>query len=202
MQRPVALLLCALAVCALAACASAPRGTPVSMDSPAPSALDLSGRYEPEGEIYGAFGRTPGVSNSYGRFRIVGPRTSLVRSQDGSWAGTLAGRTVRLEARGGRITGAGVDLQVSRDGEELRVSGLWRNARLDLTFRDDAIRGTPGGGCSLSLRPGESTWWRGFLACPEQDMAAMRLEGAAGELPGVPMPQWLFAFLATLPEGP
>jgi hypothetical protein len=33
-------------------------------------------------------------------------------------------------------------------------------------------------------------------------VAVVRLEGAAAELPDVAMPQWLFAFLGTLPESP
>ncbi len=192
----------AVAASALCACASAPRGVPVAMDSSPPSALDMAGRFQAEGEIYAAYGRTPGVTNAYSRYRVVGPRTSLAYSKDGKWGGTVSGREVLLTASAGRIRGAGVDLEVTRDGEELVVQGLWQGQRIDLTVRDDAIRGTPGLGCSLSLRPSESTWWRGFLACPAQDMAAVRLDGAAGEVPNVPMPQWLFAFLGTLPEGP
>jgi hypothetical protein len=192
----------ASALILLAACATAPRGVPLAMGGSPPTSVDLSGEYRPDGEIHATVGRGVGVENSYGRYRVVGPRTSLSVNQQGRWGGTLAGETVLLDVSDGRIRGAGVDLSVRRDGGALRVSGLWRNARLDMTFESDHIRGTPGGGCSLDLRPAGSITWRGFLACPTQDLAVFQLDGAAGDLPDVAMPQWLFAFLGALPEGP
>ena len=186
----------------LAACASAPRGVPVPMASPAPTAGELAGPYQPAGEIHVSVGRSAGVSNSYGRYRVVGPQTSISRNREGRWGGTLAGQTTLLDVEDGRIRGAGVELTVQRDGETIRISGLWRNARLDLSLQKDHVTGTPGGGCSIDLTPAEGTVWRGFLACPTPDVAVVRLEGAAQELPDVALPQWLFAFLGALPEGP
>ena len=116
--------------------------------------------------------------------------------------GTLSGQPVLLEVGDGTIRGAGVELTVRRDGEALVVAGLWRNARLELTFGKDHIGGTPGAGCSLDLHPSEGTVWRGFLACPTPDAAVLRLDGAAIDIPDVALPQWLFAFLGALPEGP
>jgi hypothetical protein len=78
------------------------------------------------------------------------------------------------------------------------VQGLWRQERLDLTFSADGIRGTPGAGCSLELRPGDGLRWNGFLGCPGTDLLVMELRGAAGTLPDVALPQWLLAFLAGL----
>ncbi len=186
----------------VAACATAPRGVPLPMASTAPSSVDLAGTYQPEGEVFVALPRTAGVTNSYGRYRVVGPSTSLSRNLEGRWGGTLGGQTVLLDVTDGRIRGAGVELTVRRDGDALHVSGLWRNARLDLDFQPTHIGGTPGGGCSLDLRLTEGTTWRGFLACPNPDAVTVRLEGAAMEVPDVAMPQWLFAFLGALPDGP
>lgn len=184
------------------ACATAPRGVPLAMNGPAPTSVDLAGTYRPEGEVFAAYGRGVGVTNSYGRYRVVGPNTSLSRNPEGRWGGTLGGQSVLLDVGDGRIRGAGVELTVRRDGDEILVSGLWRNARMDLAFREDHIGGTPGAGCSLDLRPSEGSAWRGMLACPNPDVAVVRFDGAAAELPGVAMPQWLFAFLGTLPEAP
>lgn len=184
------------------ACAGAPRGVPLPMAAPPPTSVDLGGTYRPEGEVSCSIGRSAGVTNSYGRYRVVGPTTSLARNLEGKWGGTIAGEPVLLEVRDGTIRGAGVELTVRRDGDALLVAGLWRNARLDLAFRKDHIGGTPGAGCSLDLRPSEGTVWRGFLACPNPDAAFLRLDGAAMEIPDLAMPQWLFAFLGALPEGP
>ncbi len=185
---------------ALAACASAPRGTPVYMSSTPPTPGELDTRYVATGEIFSAYGRDVGLTNSYGTYQVVGPRTSLSYTREGKWGGTLAGEPLLVSVSSGRITGADVNLEVRRDGEEIRVTGLWHGTRLDLGFRPDGITGNPGRNCSLSLRPAEGTWWRGFLGCPNLDTATIRLERAASELPDVAMPQWLFAFLAGLPE--
>jgi hypothetical protein len=184
------------------ACATTPGGAPLPMGGEAPTSVDLAMTYQREGEIHAAIGRRAGVSNSYGRYRVVGPATSLSVNQQGRWGGTLAGQPLLLDASAGRIQGAGVDLTVRRAGPALSVSGLWRNARLDLTFQKDQISGTPGAGCSIDLRPADGTAWRGFLYCPAPEVAVFQLEGAAGELPDVAMPQWLLAFLGVLPEGP
>jgi hypothetical protein len=196
-------LVVAATVLALAGCATAaPRGTPVAMDASPPLAMEASSAYVPDGEVFASFGRSAGTTNSYGRYRVVGPATSLAVTSQGRWGGTIGGQPALLEARAGRISGAGVELQVTREGEALLVSGLWRGARIQLSFTKEKIQGTPGGGCSLDLRPGDGTSWRGFLACPTPDVAVIRLDGAAMEVPDVAMPQWLFAFLGTLPEGP
>ena len=192
----------ALVLILATACATAPRGVPLAMTGPAPTSLDLAGTYRPEGEVFAAYGRGVGVTNSYGRYRVVGPSTNLSRNLEGRWGGTLGGQSVLLDVGDGRIQGAGVELTVRREGDEILVSGLWRNARMDLAFRGDHVGGTPGAGCSLDLRPSEGGAWRGFLACPNPDVAVVRFEGAAAELPDVAMPQWLFAFLGTLPESP
>ena len=194
-----------LAVVALVlatACATAPRGVPLAMGGPAPTSIDLSGSYRPEGEVFATFGRGAGVTNSYGRYKVVGPYTSLSRNLEGRWGGTLGGQSVLLDVEDGRVRGAGVELTVRRDGDALLVSGLWRNARMELELRPGHIGGTPGAGCSLDLRPSEGNSWRGFLACPNPDVAIARFDGAASDVPDVAMPQWLFAFLGTLPEGP
>ena len=192
----------ALALLLATACAGAPRGVPLSMTTPPPSRMDLAGTYRAEGEVFLSVGRGAGVTNSYGRDRVAGPTTSLSRNLEGKWGGTLGGQPVLLEVGDGFIRGSGVELTVRRDGDALLVSGLWRNARMDLAFRTDHIGGTPGAGCSLDLRPSEGAAWRGFLACPTPDAAILRLDGSAMDVPDVTMPSWLFAFLGALPEGP
>jgi hypothetical protein len=192
----------AVLLCALAACASAPRGSPVAMDASRPTAMDLSSTYRAEGEIFGAFGRAPGVTNSYGRYRVVGPSTNLSYTAEGRWGGSIAGEDVLLEAKDGRITGVGIDLRLTREGDHLLVSGLWRRARLDLTFTNERIQGTVGGVCSLDLHPASGTSWRGLFGCPSPDPATIALDGAAMEVPDVALPQWLFAFLGLLPGNP
>ncbi|MEI7705878.1 MAG: hypothetical protein WCK73_14920 [Deltaproteobacteria bacterium] len=191
-----------LALLLLAACASAPRGAPLAMDASPPTAAALRMSYRSDGAIYLAVGRAAGITNSYGANQVVGPNTSLARNSQGRWAGTLGGQTTMLEVSSGRIQGAGVDLTVLRQGEELLVSGLWRNARLELRFQKDQVTGTPGAGCSIDLNLVEGKGWRGFLACPNPDAASMELEGAANDIPDAAMPQWLFAFLGAFPEGP
>ena len=192
----------ALALVLAAACAGAPRGVPLPMATPPPTATDLGGAYRPEGEIFLSVGRGAGVANSYGLDRVAGPSTSLSRNREGKWGGTLGGQSVLLEVGDGFVRGSGVELTVRRDGDALLVSGLWRHARVDLAFQKDHIGGTPGAGCSLDLRPSEGGSWRGFLACPTPDTAILRLDGAAMDVPDVTMPPWLLAFLGALPEGP
>jgi hypothetical protein len=188
----------ALAATLLAACATGPRGVPVAMDATPPSALEAGTPFRPEGEIFLAPARTAGTTTAYGRWRVVGPNASLSVNAQGQWGGTLKEEPLLLTARDGRITGAGVELDAWREGSSIRVRGLWRKERLDLTFSPDGIRGTPGAGCSLDLQPGEGLRWNGFLGCPGPDLLVMELRGTAGSLPDVPLPQWLLAFLAGL----
>ncbi len=197
-RRPLVVLLALSSACAT----SAQRGVPLAMRRPPPTGVELASSYRPVGEVYAAFGRTAGVSNSYGPDRVVGPSTSIARNAEGRWIGTVGGRTTQLDVEDGRIQGPGVELAVRTDGDALLVSGLWRNARIDLSFKAGSISGTPGGGCSLDLRPSEGTSWRGFIACPNPDVALLQLDGAAVDVPDVAMPAWLLAFLGTLPEGP
>jgi hypothetical protein len=188
-----------VAPCALAlACASAPRGVPVAMDPTPPSALEAAAAFHPEGEVYLAAARTAGTTTAYGRWRVVGPTASLSVNAQGQWGGMLKGDPLLVTARDGRISGAGVDLDVRRDGRVVRVQGLFRQQRIDLSLSDDAVSGTPGGGCSLELKPAEGMRWTGILGCPATETLAMELRGAAGSLPDVPQPQWLLAFLAGL----
>jgi len=189
-------------LCILAGCATSQRGSPVAMGATPPTAMELAATYRPDGEIFGLFGRGAGVSNSYGRYRVVGPTTSLGYTSQGRWGGRIGGDDVLLEAKDGRISGAGVDLFVTREGGAILVSGLWRRVRLDLTFTSDRIQGTPGAGCAIDLHPSSGTSWRGLYGCPNLEPATISLDGAAMEVPDVAMPQWLFAFLGTLPEGP
>ncbi len=192
MTRLALVVPCALAL----ACASAPRGVPVAMDPTPPSALEAAGAFHPEGEVYLAAARSAGTTTAYGRWRVVGPTASLSVNSQGQWGGTLKGEPLLVTARDGRISGAGVDLDVRRDGRVVRVQGLFRQQRIDLSLSDDAVSGTAGGGCSLELKPAEGMRWTGILGCPATEVLAMELRGAAGSLPDVPQPQWLLAFLA------
>jgi hypothetical protein len=172
------------------------------MDAPPPTGVEAASAYRPEGQVHAAYGRGAGVTNSFDRNRVVGPATSLARNAEGRWGGTIGGQAVLLDAGAGRIQGAGVELSVRRDGGALLVSGLWHGARLDLEFRKDLITGTPGGGCSIELRPAQGGTWRGLYACPNPDVAVLELEGAAADVPEVPLPAWLFAFLGTFAVEP
>jgi hypothetical protein len=166
------------------------------MDATPPSALEAAGAFRPEGEVHLAAARSAGTTTAYGRWRVVGPTASLSLNAEGQWGGTLKGEPLLVAARDGRIIGAGVDLDVRREGRVVRVQGLFRQQRVDLSLSEDAVSGTPGGGCSLELKPGEGMRWTGILGCPATEVLAMELRGAAGSLPDVPLPQWLLAFLA------
>ncbi len=188
-----------LAALATASCASIPPGQPLAMRPPEL----LSGphpAFARQGEIQITPSGTAGSSAAWDARSVRGPLVNLTLTDEGLWGGTLQGRAVLLHARGGRITGEGVDVWVTRDGPVVHVQGLWFGRFVGLHLAPESLSAAPlAGVCAVELSLASDGLWRGFGGCRGVlDYFWMGLKGVAAD-PAREMPQWFFAFLGALP---
>ncbi|BDG05625.1 hypothetical protein [Anaeromyxobacter oryzae] len=180
----------AIAVLLLAACATTPSGTPVKMTelgAPPPSGAP----FEPIGELLFTGGR----SAAYSLHRVVGPTVNLTYTADGKWAGNLDGRDVRLTAAPGKLTGAGVDLNIISEGDQVTIRGLWFQRKVWLDISPKKLTGRAGGPSYDFTRTAKNLW-SGRTAA---GLSGLEARGNAQKFPDVPMPQFALALLAALP---
>jgi hypothetical protein len=185
----------ALAACATPESAGKPLAmrSPTTVDAPAPA-------FQRQGEIQLTPVGTAGSSAAWDARSVRGPAVNMTLTDQELWGGTIQDRAVLLRARDGRITGEGVNLFVRQDGPSVQVYGTWFNALLRVDFTPQAISASPlTGVCGLELGLAEDGRYRGFGGCGGRlDMIWMTLKGVAAD-PTAEMPQWLFAFLGSLP---
>jgi len=144
---------------------------------------------------------TPGASAAWDARSVRGPAVNLALTDEGLWGGTLRNRPVLLRARGGRITGEGVNVFVTQEGPVVHVQGMWFGNLLRIDVSPTTLSASPTNGvCSMELALARDGYWRGFGGCGGRlTYTWMTLRGVAGD-PSAEMPQWLFAFLASLPS--
>ncbi len=190
----------ALAALAASACASVPPGQPLAMrpaepvDAPAPDFTD-QGRiqFTPQG--------SPGAGAAWDARYVRGPAVNMALTDEGLWGGTIRGRAALLKADGGRITGEGVNLYVTQEGPVVHVQGLWFGNMLRIDVSPTKLSASPTMGvCGIEMALADDGYWRGFGGCGGRiTYTWMTLHGVAGA-PSAEMPQWLFAFLGSLPS--
>jgi hypothetical protein len=188
-----------LAALATASCASIPPGQPLAMRPPE----FLSGphpAFARQGEIQITPSGTAGSSAAWDARSVRGPLVNLTLTDEGLWGGTIQDRAVLLHARGGRITGEGVDVWVTQDGPVVHVQGLWFGRFVGIHLAPETLSASPlAGVCAVELSLASDGLWRGFGGCRGVlDYVWMGLKGVAAD-PAREMPQWFFAFLGALP---
>jgi hypothetical protein len=166
---------------------------PASLSEPVPG-------FERQGEIQFTPAGTAGSSAAWDARSVRGPAVNLTLTDEGLWGGTLRDRAVLLEARGGRITGEGVNLFVTQDGPVVHVQGLWFGSLFRLDLGPETLSAAPtSSACGIELALAPDGLWRGFGGCGGTlNLTWMNLKGVAAD-PAAEMPQWFFAFLGALP---
>lgn len=184
------------------ACFSTPPGRPLTMRPPEM----LSAPPPPfarQGEIqFTPFG-SAGSSAAWDARSVRGPAVNMTLTDEGLWGGIIQDRVVLLHARGGRITGEGVDVWVTQEGAAVHLRGLWFGRMVGIDYSPGTLSASPlTGVCGLELEFASDGLWRGFGGCGGRlDYIWASMKGVAAD-PSAEMPQWFFAFLGALPSPP
>jgi len=134
-------------------------------------------------------------SAAYDDTRVRGPTVNMSITKDGRWGGSLLQKDVMLKVTPERITGAGVNLVVTRKPGSLTIEGLINGIRVRITASPDKFVGRVGNSQVESSRHGEGGW---FENAGSGRQTTIRFKGTAGTLPDVPMPQWVFAVIGAV----
>jgi hypothetical protein len=127
--------------------------------------------------------------------RVRGPTVNMAVTKDGHWGGSILSKDVMLKVTPDRISGAGVNLVVTRKDGKLTVEGLVNGVRVRLEASANKFVGRVGNQQVESSREPGSDW---FVNAGSGRQATIRFKGAAGKLPDVPMPQWVFAVIGAI----
>lgn len=187
------------APCLLAAflgCATVPEGPPLRMTEMPAEPPPKGGEFTAMGEIQYVGPGGP-RSAAYGAWRIVGPTVNVAYTGGGTWAGSLDGRTVSLQAAPGRLTGAGVDLFLYQEGDVTTVRGIWFQRSVWLTVSSARLNGHSAGAPGIELTRESPSVWNGIAGAGIP--ASLVLKGEAARFPAVPAPQFHLALMAALP---
>jgi len=134
-------------------------------------------------------------SAAYDSTRVRGPNVNMALTRDGSWGGNLLRKDVLLQVTPDRISGAGVNLVVSRDANAISVEGLISGIRVRVKASRDSFVGRVGDRQVECTRSPDGIW---FLSGGASRVAAIRFKGTADRIPDVPMPQWIFAVIGSI----
>jgi hypothetical protein len=193
----MALIAAAVSACAPTAVLMTP---PPTVKAPAGHADDVTG-----GVAFSSGGM--GASVSYGPWRVTGAGLDLSYAGDGAWTGTWNGAPARFVASQGRVQGPGTELLVEQHGDTLSIRGTFTGRGVEVTVGRKGLRARlDPGGCTLELTPAPDGILSGPVGCPgsaekaaASTSGAVRLLGEAVLVPGVLLPQFVLAVLATLP---
>jgi hypothetical protein len=166
-------------------------GTPAAQESTRvfTATSSAAADYLPSGEI---FSRS---TANYDASRVRGPHVNMSLEADGTWGGTLVREDVRLDATPKRISGAGVNLVVTRDRDSLAVEGTFRDKRVNLEVTSTTMEGRIGALSVDNVRRADGRWYRNDIPT---EVPSIRFTGTADAMPDVPMPQWILALMAAL----
>jgi hypothetical protein len=131
-------------------------------------------------------------SAAYDATRVRGPSVNMAVTRDGKWGGNLLEKDVMLTVTPERISGAGVNLVVSRDAKSLSVEGLVSGIRVRVKATQDTFVGRVGNRQIECTRGADGYWHL------SGGVAAIRFKGTADRMPDVPMPQWIFAVIGAI----
>jgi hypothetical protein len=131
------------------------------------------------------------LSAAFDDWRVVGPQVNMTRSDDGSWAGSLFGKSYVLKPGEGRLTGSGAELHFVRWGKEVVVRGY-------LQERTVNIRVAPGEG--IPTPSGIACRYDGNLIDCDKKSASVRqgieFRGQAARVADPPLPQFGLALIS------
>ena len=134
-------------------------------------------------------------SAAYDATRVRGPTVNLSVTKDGRWGGSILQKDVMLKVTPEKITGAGVNLIITRKPGSLAVEGMVDGIRVRITAAADRFVGRVGNSQVESNRSGDAGW---FNNTGSGRQGTIRFKGTADTLPDVPMPQWLFAVIGAM----
>ncbi len=134
-------------------------------------------------------------SAAFDATRVRGPTVNMGITKDGQWGGSILQKDVMLKVTPDRISGAGVNLVVTRKDGTLTVEGLVNNVRVRLQASATKFVGRVGNQQVESTREPGSDW---FANAGSGRQATIRFKGTAGQMPDVPMPQWVFAVIGAI----
>ena len=117
------------------------------------------------GEILFLTAGGTGTSAAFDDRRIMGPSVNLTLGSEGTWDGDLSGQNVSLAITSDRITGAGVDLHVERQGEVTSLRGGWFQRRVSLEFTPKNVTGRAGPACSVDVERKAPGVYQGSVGC-------------------------------------
>ncbi len=133
-------------------------------------------------------------SAAYDSTRVRGPRVNMALTREGLWGGNFLSKDVVLKVTPDRISGAGVNLVVSRDAKTISVEGLIDGTRVRVEATRDSFVARVGNR-QLECTRGPGGIWS---LSGQSDIAAIYFKGNAGRMPDVPVPQWIFAVIGAL----
>jgi hypothetical protein len=134
-------------------------------------------------------------SAAFDATRVRGPHVNMALTRDGKWGGNLLQKDVMLTVTPKKITGAGVNLIVTKDAKSIAVEGTINGVRVRVKGTKDSFVGRVGGTQVECTRSPDGVW---FLTDGASNLSAIRFKGTADNLPDVPMPQWIFAVIGAL----
>ena len=184
-MRPCqAIFALALAVGALSAAPEEPATPP---PPPQPGSGEIA--FVSDGEV-----STNRGSAAYDSTRVRGPKVNMALTREGLWGGSLVGKDVVLKVTPDRVSGAGVNIVVSRDAKTISAEGLIGGVRVRVEATRDSFVARVGD------RQLECTRGPGGIWSPsgQSATAAIVFKGTANRMPDVPVPQWIFAVLGAL----
>jgi hypothetical protein len=135
------------------------------------------------------------TSAAYDATRVRGPKINMALTRDGRWGGNVLNKDVLLEVTPGRISGAGVNLVVSRDAKTISVEGLFAGIRVRVKASRESFVARVGDRQIESTRSPDGIW---ALTGGASRVAVIRFKGTADRMPDVPMPQWILAVIGTI----
>jgi hypothetical protein len=145
--------------------------------------------FAPDGEIQFR------ASASYDATRVRGPNVNMALTRSGQWGGNVLGKDMVVDARPDRISGSGINLQVTRDATAISVEGTVDAKRVVVKATKDSLRARVGNRQIECTRRPDGYW---HLTGGSPGIAAIRMKGSADRLPDVPMPQWIFAVIGAV----
>ncbi len=183
-------------------CAGAPEPLPAPMPT---SSAGATGEmiFVPSGSI--------GAGATFSDRAVTGPAVNMAITTDGVWGGNLRGHNLLLDLSEGRMAAAALDLRVDREGDTLRLNGIFGGQRVRVQLSPRRLQGTvDSGACSFDLAWQAPDGYKGFVSCPPPrgqslpavTSASFRLMGDAARLDQPVLPQMALALLAVLPRVP
>ena len=133
-------------------------------------------------------------SAAYDSTRVRGPKVNMALTREGLWGGNLLSKDVVLKVTPDRISGARVNLAVSRDAKTISVGGLIDDVRVRVEATQGSFAARIGNRQIECTRGPDGIW----SLSGQSGIAAMRFKGTADRMPDVPMPQWIFAVIGAL----